>query len=145
MSVIITEFSNSLIITQGWTHWTERLTNIWLTQTHRGGDALDGKTNKHRHKGGDTPDGKTNKHLATESQGGDALDGKTNHLLATTDTQGGTHRTERLTHIQLYKSRSFFIRGLEMGKIIPFPVWIIPFPVKNLGLKFYFWVTLIFI
>ena len=56
----------------------ERLTNIWLTQTHRGGDALDGKTNKHRHKGGDTPDGKTNKHLATESQ-------------------GGTHWTERLT------------------------------------------------
>ena len=58
----------------------ERLTNIWLTQTHRGGDALDGKTNKHRHKGGDAPYGKTYKHLAT-----------------TESHRVGTHWTERLT------------------------------------------------
>ena len=62
MSVIITEFRNSLIITQGWTHWTERLTNIdtkvgthrterltniWLPLRVTGGDAQDGKTNTH--------------------------------------------------------------------------------------------------
>ena len=53
--------------------------------------------------GGDAPDGKTNKHLATTDRhrGGDAPDGKTNKNLhgqwvGQTDTEGGTHRTERL-------------------------------------------------
>ena len=63
-------------------------------QTHRVRDAPDRKTKQlltftDRHKGG----------------GGNAPDGKTNKLLANTDTQGGMHRTERLTDIQLYKSR----------------------------------------
>ena len=75
--------------TEGGTHRTERLTNIdmagWVDGSFRkyyhfvapscklelarflGGDALDGKTNKHlattdRHRGGDAPDGKTKKH-----------------------------------------------------------------------------------
>ena len=32
-------------------------------------------------------------------------------------------------------SKSFLIRGLEIGEIIPIPVWIIPFPVYKTGIE----------
>ena len=41
--------------------------------------------------------------------------------------------------IRLRNSRSMiracFIRGLEVGEIIPFPVWIIPFPVLKISFE----------
>ena len=32
---------------------------------------------------------------------------------------------------------SFFIRGMEVGEIIPFPVWTIPFPVLKIDFEFF--------
>ena len=90
MSVIITELSNSFIITKGWTHWTGRLTNIWLTQTHRGGTHWTERlTNKNTKGGTHRTERLTNIWLPQRVTGGDAPDGKTNHFLANTDTQGG--------------------------------------------------------
>ena len=103
MSVIITEFSNSLIITQGWTHWTERLTNIWLTQTHRGGTHLTERLTNIDTKGGDAPDRKTNKHLATTEshRGGTHWTERLTIFWIPQTPRGGTHRTKRLTHTTL--------------------------------------------
>ena len=75
---------------------------------HRGGDALDGEWAKSnpscklelaRFLGGDAPDGKTNKHLATTERhrGGDAPDGKTNKHLVTTDRHRGGYAPDGKT------------------------------------------------
>ena len=54
--------------------------------------------------GGDAPDGKTNKHLATTDRhrgGTHQTERLTNIWLPQTVTEGGTHRTERLTNIDM--------------------------------------------
>ena len=34
-----------------------------------------------------------------------------------------------------FRKRCFLNRGLEVGKIIPFPVWMIPFPVFKINFE----------
>ena len=37
---------------------------------------------------------------------------------------------------EIFSKRSFLIGGIEIGEIIPLPVWIIPFPVLEIHFEF---------